>query len=597
MAKLLKLRRGTTSQHSSFTGAEGEVTVDTDKESLVVHNGSNAGGYPLAREDMSNVSSASIAGRLATDSIAPAKIGAGSLPTDVTIVTDNLGNEAVTNAKLGDLSINNAKVAANAAIAYSKLADISANRVLGRSNAGSVEATQVQTGMMADGAVTGAKIADDAVTYAKMQNTANGARLLGKVSSGGGEIQEQTKAEVLTFLNVEDGATADQTASEILTAIKTVDGTGSGLDADTLDGKQDTDFLRANSGGGAASYNATADITFSGGGGAATIAANSDISFTTGDWTGNHCKIQHHGDKLYIIGGSDGIRLREGGTDRWIMDGSGHFLPNSDSTYNIGANGTRVANGYFDTLYGDGSNLTGVQPFPSGTKMIFQQSAAPTGWTKITSSVDNKALRLVSGNVGSGGNTGFTTAFASYTPAGNVGASGNSTASFSANATSGNSTATTGNAGATNTGNSAPSTSSVSTSGNVNNHTLSTNQMPSHSHNTGYGQRDDYGNHGDFRPQGRQGQNWYGGSVTNYSSGNTGGGGSHSHGFSGSSHSHNVNNHTHSISQHTHNVNNHTHSVSVSGNTGNHTHNAGSFSGSARDFAVTYIDVIVASKD
>ena len=30
MAKLLKLRRGTTSQHSSFTGAEGEVTVDTD---------------------------------------------------------------------------------------------------------------------------------------------------------------------------------------------------------------------------------------------------------------------------------------------------------------------------------------------------------------------------------------------------------------------------------------------------------------------------------------------------------------------------------------------------------------------------------------
>ena len=49
MAKLLKLRRGTTSQHSSFTGAEGEVTVDTDKESLVVHDGSTAGGFPIAR--------------------------------------------------------------------------------------------------------------------------------------------------------------------------------------------------------------------------------------------------------------------------------------------------------------------------------------------------------------------------------------------------------------------------------------------------------------------------------------------------------------------------------------------------------------------
>ena len=50
MAKLLKLRRGTTSKHSSFTGDEGEVTVDTDKETLVVHNGSSAAGFPLARE-------------------------------------------------------------------------------------------------------------------------------------------------------------------------------------------------------------------------------------------------------------------------------------------------------------------------------------------------------------------------------------------------------------------------------------------------------------------------------------------------------------------------------------------------------------------
>ena len=49
MAKLLKLRGGTTSQHSSFTGAEREVTVDTDKETLVVHDGSTAGGFPLTR--------------------------------------------------------------------------------------------------------------------------------------------------------------------------------------------------------------------------------------------------------------------------------------------------------------------------------------------------------------------------------------------------------------------------------------------------------------------------------------------------------------------------------------------------------------------
>jgi len=53
MATELKLRRGTTAQHSTFTGAEAEVTVDTDKETVVVHDGSTAGGFPLATEALS----------------------------------------------------------------------------------------------------------------------------------------------------------------------------------------------------------------------------------------------------------------------------------------------------------------------------------------------------------------------------------------------------------------------------------------------------------------------------------------------------------------------------------------------------------------
>ena len=74
MAKLLKLRRGTTTQHASFTGAEGEVTVDITKDTAVVHDGNNAGGTPLAKEDMSNVSSASIAGQLGANSIDVSKV-------------------------------------------------------------------------------------------------------------------------------------------------------------------------------------------------------------------------------------------------------------------------------------------------------------------------------------------------------------------------------------------------------------------------------------------------------------------------------------------------------------------------------------------
>ena len=63
MAKQVQFRRGTTSQHSSFTGAVGEITVDTDKDVAVIHDGSTAGGFPLVRQ-LSNLSITSTATEL-----------------------------------------------------------------------------------------------------------------------------------------------------------------------------------------------------------------------------------------------------------------------------------------------------------------------------------------------------------------------------------------------------------------------------------------------------------------------------------------------------------------------------------------------------
>lgn len=51
MSKQVRFRRGSTAQHATFTGALAEVTVDTDKNVTVVHNGSTAGGIPVGRED------------------------------------------------------------------------------------------------------------------------------------------------------------------------------------------------------------------------------------------------------------------------------------------------------------------------------------------------------------------------------------------------------------------------------------------------------------------------------------------------------------------------------------------------------------------
>jgi hypothetical protein len=50
MSTQIQRRRGTTSEHSTFTGAAGELTIDSTKNTVVVHDGSTQGGIPLAKE-------------------------------------------------------------------------------------------------------------------------------------------------------------------------------------------------------------------------------------------------------------------------------------------------------------------------------------------------------------------------------------------------------------------------------------------------------------------------------------------------------------------------------------------------------------------
>ena len=118
------------------------------------------------------------------------------------------------------------------------------------------------------------------------------------------------------------------------------------------------------------------------------------------------------------------------------------------------------------------------ETLPIGTLMLFQQTNAPTGWTKQLTH-DNKALRVVTGTVSNGGSLGFTTAFTSRTPLGTVGAT-----------------------------------------------TLTTAQMPSHNH-TNMGPVDSNNRH--------SGYCGYGATSGSSSSDSTGGGDSHTHGFTGSS--------------------------------------------------------------
>jgi len=49
MSKRIQLRRGTATEHDTFTGANGEVTVDTTNNTLRVHDGTTVGGTALAK--------------------------------------------------------------------------------------------------------------------------------------------------------------------------------------------------------------------------------------------------------------------------------------------------------------------------------------------------------------------------------------------------------------------------------------------------------------------------------------------------------------------------------------------------------------------
>lgn len=153
------------------------------------------------------------------------------------------------------------------------------------------------------------------------------------------------------------------------------------------------------------------------------------------------------------------------------------------------------------------SSVLGTNPLPSGTRLLFHNSTAPTGWTKDTS-INDSALRVVSGTPGSGGSSGFASALGSPSVSGSV--------SMSGEPGSGN--------------------LSTSISGNVNigSTTLSTNQMPSHKHpvesfqNFGNTTSHD-GGIGVIGDRGVDGDQRVSSNISNQGLQNTGGSGSHNH--------------------------------------------------------------------
>lgn len=203
-----------------------------------------------------------------------------------------------------------------------------------------------------------------------------------------------------------------------------------------------------------------------------------------------------------------------------IIDGtSGITSPALDLTTPLpavdGGTGLSSAGTAGNVLTSNGTTWTSAAAaaFDAGTRLSFQQTTAPTGWTKdTTAGLNNSSMRIVTGSVVNGGSVDFTTAFASQTPTGSV-----------------TITSVSGSAGAT---------------------TLTTPQIPSHTHNIQGWTGTAAGNQG--KPQAAN--------TANLASGSTGGDQSHTHPFSFSA-------------------------------------GSGTFSGNAINLAVKYYDFIIASKN
>ena len=320
-----------------------------------------------------------------------------------------------------------------------------------------------------------------------------------------GELAINTTDEKLYFKN------AAGTVKLLAANVTPVANGGTGLTTTPTNGQIDigngTGFSRATltAGSGVSISNGAGSVTISATGLGGTVTSVGVSGGTTGLTTSGGPVT---GSGTITLAGT--LAVTNGGTGLTTTPSNGQIDIGNGTGF---SRATLTAGSGISITNGAGSitlTATAQQPFAPGTIIVFGQTAAPTGWTKITT-YDNAALRIVSGSATSGGSVDFTTAFASQAVSGSIG-----------------NTTDTGTVGST---------------------TLTTSQIPSHTHTALVPGSGGCGSNGQ-----------YVGDSATINTGATGGGGSHNH--------------------------------SLTMNAHNHT-----FTGTAINLAVKYVDVIFASKD
>ncbi len=339
MAKLLRLRRGTTTQHGSFTGAEGEVTVDTDKTTLVVHpGGTQGGGEAMLREDLNNMPASGVtAGTYGSASAIPA----------ITVDAKGRVTSATTNA---------------------------------------IDSTSIANGT-----------SNVSVTSNSNVTVVNGGTTVGVFQSDGPQFNDNIKAKFGTGSDLQiyhDGS--DSYIKDAGTGSLVLQGTnwyaqtaGGASHIEAVAGGATSLFhngnnkLQTTSGG----VNITGSLECDGLGsdGAATIRATGTPILTLQDTGSSGAAasaviqgMDSGGTQKWQIGDANGgnenlvianvaaanIEFASNSVTRGYFNGSGHFVPGANNTYDLGGASLQWRDGYFDgTVHCDGLTNAGQATF------------------------------------------------------------------------------------------------------------------------------------------------------------------------------------------------------------------------------------------
>ena len=86
----IQRRRGTAAEHGSFTGLAGELTVNTTRNTIHVHDGSTAGGHETLKVDLSNMGTTALNASLLVDTDNAYDLGSSSAGLRNVFISGNL---------------------------------------------------------------------------------------------------------------------------------------------------------------------------------------------------------------------------------------------------------------------------------------------------------------------------------------------------------------------------------------------------------------------------------------------------------------------------------------------------------------------------